>query len=1116
MRVIKAELPRASEPAASRSGFRRLRPGSRPPGGKFSLIDLELFGLAVAALVVMAGLILAYAGRVSRIDEGAPAAIVQLSALNSAADLTPLLTMYESDAERQVVADALYRRATAEPRLEHVGGLATVTMSAADINNDRRLVRLRERLAQRPTATELRVLTAADLTAIKPGLSVRTRAQYTSRVLLSAVVLIVSFLLAHLARRWRRRNDDPVLLPALLLLSGIGLMTMVGLRDPVRDTMPVGVMVWGVAMGLVALVAASEFDFEASKLRRMVIAPLGAALALALALLVFGSGPGTSGVKVNLFGAQPVEAIRLFVIFALAAFFGRRLDVLRSLSQPATPERPWLRYFRVPRWQDVRPVLASMALVLLFFFFQKDLGPALVLTCVFLALYGLGRGHSAFVLTGLGILVFGFAVAYAIGEPATVRQRVMIWADPWDNGVAGGNQIAQGLWAFATGGTWGSGPGLGSPQFVPEGHTDFVLAAIGEELGFVGLVSVIVLYGVLGWRCLRAGLRAPGDYTAFLAVGVALGLVVQALVMASALLGLIPLSGVVTPFVSFGRSSMIANCLAVGIVLAVAQRRGPVRRHLQRPVNAMASVLVIVAMVVVARAAWVQVVKADDIATAPSLTEQADGGYRVEHNPRLLAAARTLPRGTVYDRHGLPLATSRPDEIASIGATYKAAGLTPRQPCSTTDSRCYPLGGLMFHVLGDWNTQANWGAGNSSYLERDSDAALKGFDDHAEMRAVINPRTGQKHQVIMRDYHDLLPLVRQKHWPRSRAINALRARDRDVRTTIDARLQVRTARSVEQRVVAGGADRGAAVVLDPKTGDVLAAVSYPWPSVTDLADPKRVNAPSGDAASPWLDRVRYGLYPPGSVFKVLIASAALRSNAGHATSTCIRLPGGRVGNHVQGAGRPVRDDPKDTVPHGRLNLHDALVVSCNAYFAQLAQDLGPQAVFDTARLFDMDVARPLSPEGLVPTLPHAGYGQGHVVVSPFKMARVSAAVAAGGAIQPARWMTATSASAAAAPASRLITPSQAAELGRAMRDVVLDGTGRALAGHPGAIAGKTGTAEVEGKAAHAWFTGFAPYGARTQSIAFAVLVEHAGYGARSAGPIAGEIVTAARDLGIIK
>lgn len=1117
MRIVKAELPRASEPQpAARSRFRRVGPGQRSPR-TFATIDLELFGLAVVALVVMAGLVLAYAGRVSRIEEGAPATPIQLNTLAGPADLAPLLTMYASEAERMAVAEVLHRRAVAEPRLEHVGGLASVTISADQINGDRRLVRLRERLAQRPTATELRVLTAADLAAIKPALSVRTRAEYTSRVLLSAVVLVISFLAAHLLRRWRKRDDDPILLPALLLLSGIGLMTLVGLRDPVRDTMPVTVMAWGVAMGLAALVAVSEFDFEASRLRRMVLAPLGAALALATALLLFGSGPGTSGVKVNLFGGQPVEAIRLLVIFALAAFFGRRLDVLRSLSQTATPERPWLRYFRVPRWQDVRPVLASMALVLLFFFFQKDLGPALVLTCVFLALYGLGRGHAAFVMTGLAILVFGFAVAYAIGEPATVRQRVMIWADPWDNGVAGGNQIAQGLWAFATGATWGSGPGLGSPQFVPEGHTDFVLAAIGEELGFVGLVSVILLYGVLGWRCLRAGLRAPGDYSAFLAVGVALGLVVQALIMASALLGLIPLSGVVTPFISFGRSSMIANCLAVGIVLSVARRRGPVRRHLQRPVNAMASVLVILAMVVVTRAAWVQVVRADEIATAPSLSEQADGGYRVEHNPRLLAAARTLPRGTIYDRHGLPLATSRQDEKDAMAATYKAAGLTPVQPCTAGESRCYPLGGLMFHVLGDWNTQANWGAGNSSYLERDADAALKGFDDHAETQAVVNPRTGQKHQVIMRDYADLLPLVRQKHWPRSRAINELRARNRDVRTTIDARLQTRTARAVQQRVEAGGADRGAAIVLDPQNGDVLAAVSYPWPSVADLADPRRVTLPAGETPSPWLDRVRYGLYPPGSVFKVLVASAALRTNGGQTTGVCVRLPGGRVGNYVRGTSRPVRDDPKDSVPHGRLNLHDALVVSCNAYFAQLAQELGPQAVFDAARLFDMDVARPLTPAGLEATLPHAGYGQGHVVVSPFKMARVSAAVAAGGAIQPVRWTIGNSPAATPPPAApRLITPPQAAELGRAMRDVVLDGTGRALAANTGAIAGKTGTAEVEGKPAHAWFTGFAPYGSRSQKIAFAVLVEHAGYGARTAAPIAGEIVTAARDLGIIK
>jgi len=155
-----------------------------------------------------------------------------------------------------------------------------------------------------------------------------------------------------------------------------------------------------------------------------------------------------------------------------------------------------------------------MSLVLLFFFLQKDLGPALVLSFVFLILYGIARGRIPFVLVGVGMLLLAFTVAYQLGFPATVRQRVAIWIDPWDNGVAGGDQIAQGLWALATGALWGAGPGLGDPQMIPAGHTDFVLAAIGEELGLVGLLVVLALYGLLCWRCLRVALRAPGDFTA--------------------------------------------------------------------------------------------------------------------------------------------------------------------------------------------------------------------------------------------------------------------------------------------------------------------------------------------------------------------------------------------------------------------------------------------------------------------------------------------------------------------------------------------------------------------------------------------------------------------------
>ena len=252
-----------------------------------------------------------------------------------------------------------------------------------------------------------------------------------------------------------------MLLPIVLMLSGIGLMSMVALRDPLRDTVLAYRFAVGVAGGAAALVAASFVDFEASRLRRAVTLPLCLALGLAALLLVFGSGPGTSGAKVNLLGIQPVEAVRLLVIFALAAYFARRLEFLRELSEPASPARPWLRYVHAPRWKDVGPVIVSMSLVLLFFFLQKDLGPALVLSFVFLGLYGIARGRIPFVMVGFGMLLIAFTVAYQLGFPATVRQRVAIWIDPWANGVAGGDQIAQGLWALATGATWGAGPGLG-------------------------------------------------------------------------------------------------------------------------------------------------------------------------------------------------------------------------------------------------------------------------------------------------------------------------------------------------------------------------------------------------------------------------------------------------------------------------------------------------------------------------------------------------------------------------------------------------------------------------------------------------------------------------------
>lgn len=1083
-----------------------------PTGRRVRSLDIELLGLLAASAVIMLGVVLTGAARLGALDERPGDEIVALNTLKSATPLEPALTMFESAYERQFAARALFARVSApDARLDRIGNLSDVRVSAAVVGKDPRLTQLRSRLAARPAAEDVPLLTRQDIVSIKPRLAVRSQRDFTTRIFVTGAAFMAVFWLAHLYRRWRRRSDDPLLLPALMLLCGIGFMTMVALRDPIRDTISAELFVAGTALGVLLMIGVSEVDFEASPLRRAFLMPLGLACALAGMLLIFGSGPGTSGVKVNLFGVQPVELIRLLVVLALAAYFGRRVELLRELSEPATASRPWLRYVRLPRWRDVRPVLAGMALVLVFFFFQKDLGPALVLSCVFLGLLGVARGRIGLVVLGLAVLFAGFAAAYWTGVPVTVRNRVTMWADPWTNSVPGGTHVAQGLWALSTGATWGSGGGLGNPGAIPEGHTDFVLAAIGEELGWIGLAAVALLYAFVSWRCLRIAVRAPGDFTSFLTIGVVLALCVQALVIAGGLVGLIPLSGVVTPFLSYGRSSMLANGIALGIVLSVARRQAHERAHMRLPVRFVGAVLGVAGAAILSRAAWVQVVHADDFAAASSLAEQADGGHRFEYNPRLLAAARSIERGTIYDRNGLPLATSRSGEIAAVNATYGNAAGVALDDCAGARGRCYPLGGLAFHVIGDAAAQANWGARNSSYLERDSDTRLKGYDDHAALADVVNPRTGERMRVVRRDLRALLPLVRQKYRPASAAVLAIRSRERDVHATLDARLQARTAAALRDGIAAGQFRRGAAVVLDAGTGELLASVSYPWPESEGADRPPSRVAGDDDA---WLDRARYGLYPPGSTLKLVVASAALRNREDRERFICKRLPDGRVGNYVRGMSRPVRDDALDTVPHGDVDLERGLVVSCNAYFAQLAVGIGARALVEAASVFQINLARTPTPDGVRPLLAQTGYGQGEALVTPLKLARVSASIASGGAVVPVRWES--SAEDAAGPAARFLTPQDADRLARAMRGVVTSGTGRSLRSLPISIAGKTGTAEVGGAPAHAWFTGFAPFEGKGRRLAFAVLVENAGYGGRAAAPIAGAIVTAARELGLIK
>jgi peptidoglycan glycosyltransferase len=194
-------------------------------------------------------------------------------------------------------------------------------------------------------------------------------------------------------------------------------------------------------------------------------------------------------------------------------------------------------------------------------------------------------------------------------------------------------------------------------------------------------------------------------------------------------------------------------------------------------------------------------------------------------------------------------------------------------------------------------------------------------------------------------------------------------------------------------------------------------------------------------------------------------------------------------------------------------MHEGLVLSCNAYFAQLAVELGPEALLDAADRLGISLTPSNSLGRVRQTLPQAGYGQGDVLATPLRMARVAAAIASGGVIrepplevppsQPAR--------------NEVLMPPDAARLLAAyLRDVIVSGTGRSLRDHAWRIAGKTGTAEVAGAPSHAWFVGFAPYGPATKRVAFAVIIENAGYGGYAAAPVAGDIVAAAASAQLIK
>ncbi|MDX2151729.1 MAG: FtsW/RodA/SpoVE family cell cycle protein [Bryobacteraceae bacterium] len=1074
--------------------------------------NLELALLAAASVVAVFALVLTYQARVATMPapERTP---LDLGKVDRREQLLPYLDVFAGAQEREYASRRLLALLREEGGLENVGALGRIRVPVKDVMRPRGFDTLRERAAaaSKQGAETISLFTPQQIAQVKPSLVVRDESAYRWRLVFAGLLFAAPFYLLHVFWRVRRFRGSEFVLPALHLLSGLGLALMVSLRDPLRDTLSFFPFAQGVALGCVVLGAASAVDYRRVT-GRLAYVPLILSFLLSVALIAFGSGPGTSDAKVNLLGFQPAEVIRVLVVFFLAGYFASHWEFLRTLREERPELKKLSRWVEVPRLEYVVPLVLAVGLSLAFFFLQKDLGPALIIACLFLAMYAVARDRYLLASAGLALMLGGFLAGYMLGYPRTVSNRVAMWLNPWDNAIRGGDQVVHSLWAFSTGGIFGTGLGLGDPQYMPTAHTDLILSAASEETGFLGLLGIAALYALLLAFGFRTALRARSDYNFFLALGLTLSVGFQILLIAGGVLGVLPLSGVVAPFLSYGRTALIVNFAILGVLLALSHERGSERESVAKPfwpaTRGIAMAVGVAGAVILAKAAWVQVVRADATLGAGVFTVQADGYKRYAYNPRLMAIARSIPRGTIFDRNGVPLASRDWAEIEKNREQYARMGIS-LPAMAPRDDRFYPLGASTVHLLGDLRTRANWGARNSSLAERDYAVTLQGYDDRALVVELKDPQSGKPVYTVRYDYRELVPLLRHRYEPNHEAVRRVRERDRSLKLSIDARLQKRATDILAAQLQKLKREKGAAVILDAETGDLLASVSYPLPAQM----PPVLTA--NDEDDTLLDRARYGLYPPGSSFKIVTAMAALRRDPklANVTHQCVRLPDGRIGNYVKGWGRPIRDDVKDTAAHGTVAMAKGITVSCNAYFAQLATyEVGAPALLETAKQLNISVATPETVQQLQRSLPQAGFGQGQVVASPFQMARVAATVAAAGKMPYGRWVVDQNNNRTQEP-QVVLEAAQAEALGGFMRSVVTSGTGRAANTPAVAIAGKTGTAEIERGPSHAWFIGFAPVNG-PRKLAFAVLVENGQYGGTAAAPAAAEMMRAAAELGL--
>jgi cell division protein FtsW (lipid II flippase) len=395
-------------------------------------------------------------------------------------------------------------------------------------------------------------------------------------------LLAVVFLVAHVAVRILAPDADPIILPAVAAINGVSIVFIrrldlgrlspderltAGMLSAGEGSEALKQLIWtGVAVagfiGLLALVrdhrSIAKYGYTAGL--------IGIVLVMLPAVLP-GSLSEINGAKLwiilpGIGQIQPGEFAKL----ALMVFFGSYLVAKRDVLSLAS--RRFLG-LDLPRGRDLGPVVAVWLASLAVLMFEKDLGTSLMYFGIFIVMLYIATQRTSWLIIGLLLFIGGAYSAFLLVD--RVGLRVEVWLHPFADPYNTGYQIVQSLFALGSGGMFGAGPGAGSPSLLSlYASTDFVVAAIGEEIGLFGLTALLMLYAMISARGIRASLDVRDSFGKLLGGGLAFSIGLQVFVIVGGVSKLIPLTGLTTPFLSYGGSSLIANWLIIALLLRIS------------------------------------------------------------------------------------------------------------------------------------------------------------------------------------------------------------------------------------------------------------------------------------------------------------------------------------------------------------------------------------------------------------------------------------------------------------------------------------------------------------------------------------------------------------------